>query len=436
MYRKIMEEIRKSGGEAYIVGGYVRDMLMGKCSKDIDIEVFGIEPERLERILSKFGSWKKAGRDFEVYLIKGYEISYPRDKNGISPYLSIERASKRRDLTINALYYDPFSGEVLDFNGGIEDIKKGVIRHIEEDSFLEDPLRMLRVAQFRSRFNFYVASETKKLLKENFYRMSGVNGDRIFIELEKILMKTDKPSLAFEFLQENGLLAQIFPDLSQLKGVEQDKVYHPEGDVFYHTMMCLDVLDKEDRSLPVMLAVLFHDIGKSMVSTVEIFQDGHKLIAFPGHSEASYKRYLEFIEEFTQNKKLIKSSSQYILYHEEPLKMLLQNRVDKISIRKLAVKVNIPDLLKVYKADVLGRGKEDNSEELALIEEIKRLYLEVKNELKPIVRGRNLLEWGMRNRREFSRVLGFLYEKQLEEKFSTIDEAHMYFETIADKYGW
>ncbi len=436
MYRKIMEEIRKSGGQAYIVGGYVRDMLMGVHGKDIDIEVFGIEPEKLEGILSKFGRWKKAGRDFEIYLIKGYEISYPRDENGISPYLSVEKASKRRDLTINSLYYDPFSGEVLDFNGGIEDIENGVIRHVEKDSFLEDPLRMLRVAQFKARFDFKVADETVRLLKENFYRMTGVKGERVFIELEKILMKTDKPSLAFEFLQENGILVQFFPDLSRLRGVEQDKVFHPEGDVFSHTMMCLDVLDKEERSLSVMLAILFHDIGKGMVSPVEVLQEGYKLIAFPGHSEASYKRYLEFIEEFTQNKELIKNSSQYILYHEEPLKMLLQNGVDKISIRKLAVKVNISDLLKVYKADVLGRGKKDNSEELALIEEIRKLYLEVRNELKPIVRGRDLLDWGVHNRREFSQVLDFLYEKQLEEKFSTLEEAHIYFKKIANKYGW
>ena len=436
MYREIIKEIKKNGGSAYIVGGYVRDMIMGTPSKDMDIEVFGIEPEKLETVLSKFGKWKTAGKEFQIYLIKGYELSYPRKNNLIAPHISVEEASRRRDLSINSLYYDPISGEVLDFNGGVDDIKKGIIRHVDAESFLEDPLRMLRVAQFKARFDFQVSEETTMLLKENFYMIKSVKGERIFIELEKILLKCEKPSIAFEFLQENGLLAYILEDLSRLSGIEQDKVYHPEGDVFVHTMMCLDVLEKYERNLSVMLAILFHDIGKGLVEPVEVLENGEKLVVFPGHSEASSERFSSLIKAYTNNKKLIQDASRYILYHEEPLKMLLEDRVNKVAVRKLAVKVDIQQLLKVYQADVLGRGREDNIQELETIKRISRLYDEIRHELEPIVKGRHLLYWGLEKKKEFSEVLEFMYEKQLEEKFSNLAEAQVYFRIAAKRQGW
>lgn len=238
--KQIAEDIKAAGGRAFVVGGYVRDMVLGRESKDIDVEVYGITPETLVDILKKYGSPKLVGASFGVYHMDGYDFSFPRTerKTGtgykgfdvtINPNMSHEEAARRRDLTINAMMFCPLTGEVVDSFGGMADLKNGIIKHVDSRTFAEDPLRVLRVAQFAARFNFSVDAATTELCKQLIPEMKHLSRERYHIELEKMLMKAEKPSIAFRFLLEIGVLEELFPELYNLTKIYQGLKHHPEG---------------------------------------------------------------------------------------------------------------------------------------------------------------------------------------------------------------
>jgi tRNA nucleotidyltransferase (CCA-adding enzyme) len=167
-----------------------------------------------------------------------------------------------------------------------------------------------------------------------------------------------------------------------------------------------------------MLSLLFHDIGK--IYTLKN--------NFKGHTKVSRDLFLKLIKRFTSNKKLIKSSSNLIFYHETPLILMLNNKINRITIKKLAIKTNIPNLLTLYRADVLGRGKKDNSWELKNIEKIYSIYENIRHELIPIINGNHLISWGYRNKSNFTYILKYLYNLQLEEKFNDVEEGKILLE--------
>jgi tRNA nucleotidyltransferase (CCA-adding enzyme) len=238
--KQIAAEIKAAGGRAFVVGGYVRDMVLGRDSKDIDVEVYGITPEVLVEILSRYGNPKLVGQSFGVYHMDGYDFSFPRTerKSGvghkafeveINPNMSHEDAARRRDLTINAMMFCPLTGITLDPYKGLDDLKRGLIRHVDSKTFAEDPLRVLRVAQFAARFEFEISAETEELCKTLIEEMKTLSKERFYIEIEKIMMKASKPSIAFHFLLKIGVLEALFPELYELTKIEQGLKYHPEG---------------------------------------------------------------------------------------------------------------------------------------------------------------------------------------------------------------
>ncbi len=419
MYKKLIKDMWDNGGEAYLVGGWVRDRLMGVPEdkiEDIDLEVTGIKKYKFEEILKKYGKFKKVGKSYEIYILNNsMEISF------IEGDASLKECARRRDFTVNSIYYNILEDRYLDFFDGIGDIRNKLLRYVERDSFLEDPLRILRTAQFMSRFGFSVDNSLEKIIKAEGNEILKVPKERICRELEKIYLLGIKPSDGFLFLEKAGVLEKIMPEISSLKGVMQDKIYHPEGDVFTHTMMMLDVLSKEERTSELFWSILYHDAGKR-----EAFP------SFNGHCEKSQEIFEREITKFTDNKELINSVRKLVRYHEEPLKMFLRGGADRISVKKLAVKVDIEKLLKLYRCDVLGRGRSDNKEELDTIEVIEGIYNEVKNDLKPLVRGRNLIEWGVEPKEDFGEILKKLYDAQIEEKFDNIRSAKkFYFSKVA-----
>ncbi|WP_319370223.1 hypothetical protein [uncultured Ilyobacter sp.] len=419
MYKKLIKDMWDNGGEAYLVGGWVRDRLMGVPEdkiEDIDLEVTGIKKYKFEEILKKYGKFKKVGKSYEIYILNNsMEISF------IEGDASLKECARRRDFTVNSIYYNILEDRYLDFFDGIGDIRNKLLRYVERDSFLEDPLRILRTAQFMSRFGFSVDNSLEKIIKAEGNEILKVPKERICRELEKIYLLGIKPSDGFLFLEKAGVLEKIMPEISSLKGVMQDKIYHPEGDVFTHTMMMLDVLSKEERTSELFWSILYHDAGKR-----EAFP------SFNGHCEKSQEIFEREITKFTDNKELINSVRKLVRYHEEPLKMFLRGGGDRISVKKLAVKVDIEKLLKLYRCDVLGRGRSDNKEELDTIEVIEGIYNEVKNDLKPLVRGRNLIEWGVEPKEDFGEILKKLYDAQIEEKFDNIRSAKkFYFSKVA-----
>ncbi|MGN0630918.1 MAG: hypothetical protein ACI4JN_06280, partial [Ruminococcus sp.] len=241
----------EKGGTAYFVGGCVRDKLMGRECKDIDIEVHGVSRSDLEHILDALGQRMEIGASFGIYGIKGWglDIALPRTERAKGrghrdfdvtpdPFISTEKAAMRRDFTINALMENILTGEITDHFGGVSDIEQKIIRHVNENTFPEDPLRVLRAAQFAARFDFDIAGETMDICKN--IDISALSKERIETELMKALLKADRPSVFFEVLREMNQLSVWFPETEGLIGVPQHKIYHMEGDVWNHTMMVLD----------------------------------------------------------------------------------------------------------------------------------------------------------------------------------------------------
>ncbi|HEX6285454.1 MAG TPA: HD domain-containing protein, partial [Pyrinomonadaceae bacterium] len=270
--------IRDAGGRALLVGGCVRDTLMGQTPKDWDLEIYGVAPEHVREILDRFGPVNAVGEAFTVYKLgRDIDISLPRRERKTGrghrafviegdPSMSFADASRRRDFTINAISQDPLTGEIIDPFAGQRDIEQGVLRAIAADTFVEDSLRVLRAAQFAARFEFRIEPETVDLCRT--IDLTDLPAERIWGELEKMLLRAQRPSIGLGWLHALGVLEKLFPEIQALIGVPQDPEWHPEGDVFIHTRLTLDrareLIDglSYPRQVTVMLAALAHDFGK------------------------------------------------------------------------------------------------------------------------------------------------------------------------------
>jgi tRNA nucleotidyltransferase (CCA-adding enzyme) len=425
--KAIAEDIRKKGGKAFIIGGFVRDLILERESKDIDVEVYGISPDVLESILKAHGNVKYVGQSFGVFKLNdAFDFSMPRKerKNGVGhkgfditvdPFMTIEEATMRRDLTMNSLLFDPLTGDVIDLFNGVSDIKNGVIRHINDATFAEDPLRVLRVAQFKARFIFDVHDNTIELCKSLVPEMKELSRERFFIEFEKILMKAEKPSIAFEFMRDIGLLESLFPELAVLSTIEQGEKHHPEGNVFNHTMLAIDSIPREQRRLDIMFAVLTHDMGKALVESQT--EENGKVVHFFGHAEESETAIREFMSHVTNEADLIETVVTLAKYHMRPYD--LKKRLSKPVLRRLALKVNIRDLMTIHEADLRGRTVEKDMEHISTI---LALFDEIENEIKPIIKGRDLIDLGLEPSRFFGVILKEIFEMQLDGVFNTFED--------------
>lgn len=326
---QIAKKVKEVGGIAYFVGGYVRDSILDIPNKDIDIEIHGIKPEILKNILSELGDIQTIGNAFGIYNLKGYDldIALPRKERCIGtghkdfevyvdPYIGTHAAARRRDFTINALMKNILTGEIVDEFNGLNDLKNHIIRHVDSSTFREDSLRVLRACQFAARFNFKIASETINLCKT--MDLSTLPKERIAGELSKALLKAKKPSVFFNSLYECEQ-TKWFKEVYALKGIKQDSEYHPEGDVYMHTMSVLDQagelfptgIDNPDRYLPFMLSALCHDFGK--VNTTEINSKG-RLCAL-NHEITGIPIANDFLGRIYNNKSFIKYVDNMIKYH-------------------------------------------------------------------------------------------------------------------------
>jgi len=442
--QKITDAILKIGASPVVVGGYVRDSIMGYSSKDIDIEVFGVDSlEKLENILAPFGSTNVVGRSFGVLKLttKDYEldISMPRTeiKTGTKHkdfsvktdgYLTFKQAALRRDFKMNALGFDLKSKKIIDPFNGLKDIEYGVISHIDDETFIEDPLRILRAIGFAARFNFEISIETKTLCKNMVQQgvLNHLSKERIFEEIKKILLKSKKPSIAFYLADELGINANIFPEIEKLKGLKQRAKYHPEGDVFTHTLMALDVMAEYDgkNRLALMFAVLCHDFGK--IETTKLINGEYRA---HGHEAVSVRLAQNFMLRLSDDKALIEAILPLVRYHGEP-KKFYESKVSDGAIRRLANKVNISLLVEVSRADSLGRTTKDaiNKKFAA-----KRWLLARASELhvkdsapKQILGGRDLIAQGLTPSSEFKKILSLAFEAQMDGKFSNIEEGRVW----------
>lgn len=363
---QVVQSIDKQGGRALLVGGAVRDLLLERVVKDLDIEVHGLSLEELEAILKQNGPVSEIGKAFGVLRLHGLDVdwSLPRsDAPGrkpdvqIDPDMAIDQAFRRRDLTINAMGIDLNTYILLDPFGGLEDLRAGILRAPDVKFFVEDPLRLFRVMQFVGRFEM----KPDQTLNDVCSKMdiSTVSVERIEREFEKLLLKSKHPSLGIRWLQEIGRLQDILPELYAIIDIPQDPTWHPEGEVFEHTMQSLDAaaaLDYKDvnEKLIVMLAVLCHDIGK--VSTTEKIGGAWKSI---GHSQEGAILSKQMLKRITKKKDLIEAVSKLVRHHMAPAQLVSSKAKPsayKRLARKLAPYATIDMLAKVALADKRGRN--------------------------------------------------------------------------------
>ncbi len=362
---RIIQAIDHAGGRTLLVGGAVRDLLLGVPVKDLDIEVHQLKLEQLEEILRKFGPVSLVGKMYGVLRLNGLDIdwSVPRQEGAgrkpkvfVDPFLSIEEAFRRRDLTINAIGIDLITFELIDPFNGLKDLQKGVLRVCDEKRFLEDPLRFFRVMQFIGRFEMVPDKKLNELCRS--MSVKKVSVERIDQEFRKLLLKSKKPSLAFVWLKKIGRLNDLFPELDALLGVQQNPAWHPEGDVFEHTMQTIDAAAKlsyadDDEKLLIMYAALCHDLGKAKVTEEE---EG-RLIS-RGHSQAGIPLAKKLLRRLTRNKHLVAAVCKLVNHHMMP-GQLAASKAKLPAYKRLARKLaplTLQNLADLALADKRGRN--------------------------------------------------------------------------------
>ena len=434
----ILKDLQEIGATPIIVGGSVRDFFLNIPVKDYDIEIFGIDSlETIQKSLEKFASVKLVGKSFGVLTLRvneyDFDFALPRIEKKIgnthqdfeiitNANLSFKEAAIRRDFTINAIGYDFCTKDFLDPFNGINDLKNRVLKYIDDKTFIEDSLRVYRAIQFSARFDFSLDEKTfelcKKIVQNN--ELHFLPKERIYEEFKKLFLKSSKPSIGFELLKDLGVL-KYFPELKALISCVQDPIYHPEGDVWIHTMMCLDELSRilkeenivdEYRKLYLFYAILCHDFGKPFC-TKEI----NGKITSHKHESLGIEPTISFLSKLTNEKKFIEIVSSLVKNHLIPFQLYFAESSLK-AIKRLSLKVNIEDLCLVCLADCLGRTIPDKEKCPKATSWVlnKAKELDIHNEpIKPIVQGRDLIELGFKPSDKFKEILEFAFDLQIDE---------------------
>ena len=433
----IAGRVRDAGGRALIVGGWVRDQLMGRPSKDLDLEVFGIPAERLKPLLAAFGSVNTVGESFTVYKVSGVDVAIPRRESRIGrghkafevsgdPNLSFVEAARRRDFTVNAISWDPLTAEYIDPFDGRKDIEARRLRAVDANTFGEDSLRVLRAMQFAARFEFEVDAGTRDLCRT--IALDDLPAERIWGELEKLLIQARRPSIGFELGLDIGVIDRLFPELRATVGCEQEPEWHPEGDVWIHTLMVIDQartrIDDLDRArqVVIMLGAVCHDLGKPATTA---FVDGR--IRSIDHEQAGVApatALLDRLNIHSLDGYDVRTQILGIVAHHLKPGMFRQSPtpVSDGAFRRLALKVDLELLARVAKSDCLGRvGPFDCSAMDWFLERAQQLGVQHAPP-EPLVKGRHLLALGVAPGPLVGEVLRQIYERQLDGSITTEDE--------------
>lgn len=444
----MLEAVRRAGGRPRLVGGGVRDWLLGIPPKDLDVEVGGIDFEGLHRALAPFGSTDVIGRSFGVVKVRDrttggeYDFSLPRreSKTGrghrgfaVEPDASLSDAdaAARRDFTVNAIAFDPFADSLIDPWHGQEDLAAKCLRHTSA-AFVDDPLRVLRAFQLAARFDFTLAPETAALCRTIVDAYRELPVERVWAEWDKWATKSLRPSRGIAVLEETGWIVH-FPEVAAMRGVPQEPEWHPEGDVLTHTAHCLDALVAQEawQSAPagrrrlLMLAVLAHDFGKP-ATTVQAARRGVIRWTSPGHEAAGGPLAVAFLRRIGAPLELDEPVRAIVLHHLAHQHGQSGGFTDT-QVRRLARRLapaSIDDLAIVMRADTEGRPPLHSPDALALIDRMVAKAHELalrKEPPKPIVLGRHLLKLGWKPGPAFGPVLEEAFEAQLDGAFA--DEA-------------
>ena len=421
--KKFAALVAEKGGRSYFVGGCVRDGLLGIESKDFDIEVYGIQASELEGILSAVGGAAKVGRSFGVYKLFDCDIDIALPRREVSTgdghrdfaistdsSLSVKEAARRRDFTVNALYEDILKGEIIDHYGGLSDLRSRTLRHVDDRTFGEDPLRVLRCAQFAARFDMKVDAATIELCR--CMSLLHLPHERIAEETKKALLQASHPSVYFRMLHKMGQLGSWFSEVEALVGVEQNPRFHPEGDVFEHTMLVLDSAASLRKQayypLGFMLSALCHDMGKPQ--TTMRLEDGR--IVSHGHEDAGVEPATAFVNRVFHEKRLKLYVASMVKLHMRPGALIRAAASDK-SFHKLFDESCCPaDLCLLAQAD--GEGRAGNKSSNSVKDELAtRLHRFEGIMAQPYVTGDDLIAAGIEPGAEMGEVLRLAHKLRL-----------------------
>lgn len=445
---RLLDALREAGGRPFVVGGAVRDHLLGRKTDDWDVEVFSLPGERLAAALAAQGRVDAVGQAFRVYKLSGLEgvkgavdVALPRRDSRVGPGhrgiavtgdpdLTLEEAARRRDFTLNAMMLDPQTGELLDPWGGRRDLEARVLRAVDAATFGDDPLRALRAVQFAARFELRVDDATARLCAS--MPLAELPRERVFGEIEKLLLRARRPSLGLALLAEWGMLPVVAPELVPLAATPQDPEWHPEGDVWTHTLQVVDeaaglldgLEDDRPRQLAVMLGALCHDLGKPPTTKLEdgrVRSRGHEEAGLPPTASLLDRWNVHTLSGYDVRGQVLSLVAQHLkpgqLYDD-------RERVSDGAIRRLAKKCE-PDLLyRVARADCLGR-RPGRFEPVAMEwfkERVHSLDVAVRPP-EPLLKGRDLIGLGMTPGPGIGRVLRAVYELQLDGKVASLEDA-------------
>ena len=443
--RRLLEALRDAGGRPYLVGGAVRDALLGQPHKDLDIEVFGLALPRLKEALARVGRVDTVGEAFTVFKVSGLDgadgavdVSLPRRDSkagpghrGIAvtgdPDLSLEEAARRRDFTINAVMFDPFAQAYVDPFDGRGDLERRILRAVDLETVGEDPLRALRAVQLASRFELDVDPETARRCAS--MPLAELPAERVFGEIQKLLLKARRPSRGLALLREWELLPAVAPELIPLIGTPQDPEWHPEGDVWIHTLMAVDqavpLLDGLElpRALAVMLGTLCHDLGKP--ATTQMLDGRLRSYA---HEEAGLAPTNTLLDRWNVHRLHGYDVRAQVLglvgNHLKPGQFYDdRDRVGDGAVRRLARKCEPALLYRVARADCLGRTGDFPPVAMEwFLDRVRQLEVGERPP-DPLLMGRHVLELGVGPGPEVGRIVRAVYERQLDGIVRTLDEA-------------
>jgi tRNA nucleotidyltransferase (CCA-adding enzyme) len=438
--RDIALAVRNAGGRALFVGGWVRDRLLGIRSgkPNVDLEVFGIPSDRLRQLLESFGRVEAVGESFQVYKVGDIDVSLPRrdSKAGRGhkgfvvvgdPDMSIEEAARRRDFTVNAISWDPLTDEYFDPFDGRADLDRRLLRVVDPETFPDDSLRVLRAVQFAARFSFTLDERSASLCRA--IALDDLPAERVWGEFEKLL-GAPRPSIGFALALDLGIVSKLWPELHALAGCPQEPEWHPEGDVWVHTLQVIDRartrvdhLDRPHR-LAVMLGAVCHDLGKPATTA---FIDGR--IRSMDHEEQGVppaNAFLDRLNVFSfDGYDVRRQVLGMVAQHLKPGAWYkVRDEVGDGAFRRLAQKVDLELLALVAKSDCEGRvpGTFDCTAMDWFLERARSLGVEHRPPA-PILLGRHVLALGLKPGPRVGEVLKAVYEQQLDGRVANLDEA-------------
>ena len=438
---RLADAVRSAGGRALVVGGWVRDRLRNVPSKDLDVEVFGLSQERLLTVLGGLGRVEAVGQSFPVYKLwdvaeHDIDVALPRreSKQGRGhkgfevrgdPDMPLIEAARRRDFTINAIGWDPLTDVYEDPFDGKADLNRAVLRAVDAATFGDDSLRVLRAVQFAARFEFTLDENTAALCRT--IPLDDLPAERVWGEIEKLLLQAARPSIGLALALDLGVVERVLPELLPLVGCAQEPEWHPEGDVWVHTLMVVDEavtqshdLDRPQRTA-IMLGAVCHDLGKPSTTA---FIDGR--IRSLDHEQAGVEPTLRLLDRLN-----VHSIGGYdvreqvvglVAHHLKPGMLHKAGNAGDGAFRRLAQKVDLELLARLARADCRGRrpGVFDCSAMDWFIERARAVGVRPPD---PLLLGRHLLALGVPAGPRVGEILKAVYERQLDGEITTVEAA-------------